>query len=136
MDLLETKEFHISVLGNKTGETFAGKFRTLRRLSHRQELARDRIYRDLLGEQPENASERAKEQAEVLSDIQVCLREVPAWFKEAGMGLDLVDDSILTEVWNQTVKARVEAIQEVQERAKEASDKLKDAVEKGEVAKE
>jgi hypothetical protein len=135
MNLLETTEFRISVTGDKSGETYIGTFKCLRRLSHRQELARDRKYRELLGENPTTASEFAKEKAEIFADLAVCLTDVPVWWKETGYGLDLVDDNVVGAVWSESIKIRVDAIKEVQEKGKASEARLKEMAEKNEVAK-
>jgi hypothetical protein len=135
MNLLESVEFRISVSGEKSGETYVGTFKCLRRLSHRQELTRDVLYRNLLGEKPDSASPRAKEQAELFSDLQVCLTDSPVWWKEAGGGLDLVDDEVVKKIWTETIRIRVEAIKEVQDRAKDADADLKQIAESGELTK-
>lgn len=129
MNLLETVDFHIVVTGDRTGEKWVGNFKAFRRLSHRQELARDRFYRDLLGPNPEGASERAVSQAEIFADLKVTLADTPRWWKDAGEGLDLADDNLIQEVWQQVVKIRLEAFKEVQEKAEEAEKKLKEVVE-------
>lgn len=127
MNLLETTEFRISVTGDKTGESYVGTFSVLRRLSHRMEMARDQIYRDLLGANPQFASERAKEQAEIFADLKVSVIKAPTWWTESGGGQDLCDDNVLQEIWSESIKTRVNAIKEVQERAKEAGAALKEA---------
>lgn len=129
MDLLATHSFRITTTGDSTGQTWLGDFTCLKRLSHRQELTRDRYYRELLGPNPEGASERAKSQAELFSDLKVCLKDTPAWWKESGDGLDLADDNVVREIWQETVKARVEAVAEIKQRAVEAETKLKNPAE-------
>lgn len=84
MKMEDTVEFSINVVGEKTGERWMGKFSCRRRLSHRQELAKDRLYRELLGPNPEGASERAKSQADVMADISACIVKAPNWWTEAG----------------------------------------------------
>lgn len=135
MNLLESVQFRISVVGDKSGETYIGDFSCLRRLSHRTELAKDRYYRELLGPHPETATKRAQSQADIISDLSACLISTPTWWKEAGNGLDLVDDNLLQSVWNETVRIRVDAVNEVQEKAKSADTKLKEMAEKGDLVK-
>lgn len=125
IDLLETREFRVTVTGDKSGETYTGDFSCFRRLSHRQELSRDRVMRELLGEKPDSASERAKSQAEIFADLSVCLKKTPDWWKSSGNGLDLVDDNVLQEIWAKTIEIRLEAINEVKKKGEEAQEKLK-----------
>lgn len=130
MNLKETTKFTISVIGDRTGEKWFGEFTCLRRLSHRSELNKDRIIRDLLGGDPRNASERALSQAEILAECQVSLIDAPSWWREAGNGLDLVDDSVIQAVYENIMKIKIEAIKEIQDKGKEAEDKLKELAEK------
>lgn len=136
MNLLETSSFSISVVGEKSSETYMGTFHCLRRLSHKAELIKDRYFRELLGTDLEHASERAKSQADIVSDLSVCLvKPFPSWWQESENGLLLVDDGVLREIWENTVRIRLEAIKEVQDKAKAAEIKLKEIAESGSLAK-
>ncbi len=129
VNLKDTTSFDISVEGDRTGEKWFGQFSSLKRLSHRQELMRDRIARELLGPIPEGASERAKSQADMFAELQVSLIDAPTWWKEAGMGLDLGDDNIIREVWEKVMAIKVAAVDEIKKKGEAAAEKLKDLAE-------
>lgn len=126
MGNLDTQDFEISIIGDKSGQKWVGKFSAYRRLSHRQELAKDKYQRELIGGDPKFASERTISQAEVIADLKVCIHQAPQWWKEVGEGLDLVDDNVLSSVWSETVRIRLEALQEVQKKAESAEKALKE----------
>lgn len=112
MALDNTEAFSVHLIGDVTGETWTGGFTTKIWLSHRELLRIDQIRRQLLGETPSSPSVRAADTADMLSELQVRLVEAPAFWKDAGNGLDLVDDNLLQEVWakvQQAVARRVEA---------------------------
>jgi len=129
VDLKESVSFDVKITGDRTGEVFYGTFTALRRLTHRQELLRDKVCRELLGSNSEGATERAKSQAEMLGELSVSIIKSPTWWSENGNGLDLADDSVLREVWDQVMKIKIDAVKEVQKKAELAGQKLKDIAE-------
>lgn len=135
INLKESVSFDIKVTGDRTGEIWFGTFGALKRLSHRQELLRDKLRRELLGDLADSATLRAKEQADMIAELQVSLTTVPAWWSSAGNGLDLYDDNILSEVYMKVIEIKVKAIEEVQKKGSDAGDKLKDIAEQGTLAK-
>lgn len=125
MNLLDTKEFRIQLTGDRTGETYFGDFSCFRRLSHRQELARDKHYRELIGPDPQNASERAVSQAEFFADLKVSILKAPQFWNESGGGIDLADDNVIKTVWEEVMKARIEAVKEMEDKGKKAEEELR-----------
>jgi hypothetical protein len=127
-----TQAFHLSVVGDKTGETLKGDFVTTRILSHRQQLLSDRLVREYLGGDPKLASAEAYQRASILADINSALVTFPKFWREAGMGLDLIDDNVVAEVWNAVQKAQVDAVAEIQGKADTDATRLKAKVEETE----
>lgn len=130
MNLKETRKFNISLIGDVSGEKWFGEFESYRRLTHRQQLLKDRLERDLLGANPDNASPTAKMQADMLAEIQVTLINAPEWFKSSSMGLDIVDNNVLIEIYNNVVRIRSEAIEELKQKADKAAEELKELIQK------
>jgi hypothetical protein len=133
MNILATVKFNIHLFGDKSGELFRGDFEAHKRLSHRQELLRDRLYREMLGTNPDFASPRAKDQAEMVAELKVSLVKCPVWFQECDYGLDLIDDSVLRKVWEEVMKIRLDAFNELKEKAQKAEEALKKEVESKDV---
>jgi hypothetical protein len=100
----EAIEFYVEITGENTGETYRGQFQALPRLSLRLELQRDKRRRELLGENPQAAAERAVVWASVLADLSVRLTSWPKWWADLNMGLDLEDESVLAAIQEKITK--------------------------------
>ena len=72
---LDPKEFNINVIGDKTGRSYVGKFKSKLMLSHRETIAVDRIRRDLLGADPANSGAIAGAVAGAIAELSVRLVE-------------------------------------------------------------
>lgn len=118
-------EFTINVIGESTGERWTGTFKARPRLSHRLELAMNQRFRELLGKDPEHASERAITQADVFSQLSAHLTEWPKWWAEMGFGLDLEDDNVVAEIFDNIVRIRKEANEALKKRAEDAQAEIK-----------
>jgi hypothetical protein len=117
-----------NVTGETSGETFSGAFRVLLVLSHAQQLERDRIRRELLGGQAQAAAdERAANQARIFSDLAVRIASAPRFWTESNNGLELVDDSVVKAVYDQTTKLVADHMAEVEKRAEVARKQLEAA---------
>jgi hypothetical protein len=124
MAISESVKFTVTITGETSGETWRGEFAAKPRLSHRDQLARDRIRRELLGPDGTNAVPRAHNQAEIFSQLAVRLTEAPKWWSEAGNGLDLDDDNIVAEVYSQVMRIEQEAFERVKKAAEDAKAEL------------
>jgi len=122
-------EFSVNVKGEVTGEDFKGVFKAVPRLSHRDNLRRDQLRRDLLGGKPEDASPDAMNVSLVFSKIWVHLVEAPSWWKDSGNGVNLLDESPVAAVYDNVARIEREALEAVQKKseavAKEAQEELK-----------
>lgn len=116
--------FSISVKGETTGDDYKGNFSVKTRLSHRDQLNRDRIRRDLLGEDAASASPRAHTQAEVFSQLAVRVTKSPSWWSDNANGLDLMDDAPVKAVYDAALKAEQEALDVLKSQAEDAKESL------------
>jgi hypothetical protein len=123
--MIKDQSFTVSVVGDVSGETFRGEFRAVKFLTHRQQLLLDQKRRELLGANPDSANVRAKNQAEIFAQLFVRLTEAPRWWTESGSGLDLVDDNVMVEVFQATMKVEEETVAEMRKRAEAAKELLK-----------
>ena len=110
-------EFSVSVVGEVTGETFKGVFKAIPRLTHRDNLRRDQLRRDLLGSKPEDASADATNVSAVFSKIWAHVTDVPSWWKDSRNGLDLLDETPVAAVYDNVARIEREAIEAVQAKA-------------------
>lgn len=115
------EKFSVDLEGEISGKTWKGMFSTKIRLSHRDQMRQDELRRDLLGKNPEHASPRAQNAAEVFSFVMTHLVETPQWWSMNGNGLDLEDDNVVGEVYGKIIEIKVKA----QEKLKADADAAK-----------
>lgn len=118
-------EFSVSAVGEVTGESFKGVFKAVPRLTHRDNLRRDQLRRDLLGAKAEEASVDAVNVALVFSKILVHVVEAPSWWKDAGNGTLLLDESPVAAVYDNVIRIEREAVEAIQKKAQAAADEAK-----------
>lgn len=118
-------EFTINVTGEITGDTFRGVFKVKPRLSHRDTLLQDQMRRDLLGPKPGEAGQSAVASALVFSKIWAHLAEAPNWWKDAGNGVDLLDEAPVVAVYDAVQKVEKEAVDAVKKAGEKAAEELK-----------
>lgn len=94
----ETVDFSIDVKGELSGTDYKGFFSCLPRLSHRLTLEKDRKYREILGNDPGNASDSSKMLAIYLADFSVRLTKYPDWFRDSNFGADLEDWDVINTI--------------------------------------
>jgi hypothetical protein len=117
--------FTISSTGDVSGDTYKGVFKVKTRLSHRDQLNRDRIRRDLLGSNPEGVGARAASIAEIFSQLAVRIVDAPSWWTNTDNGMDLSDDNVVAEVYEASIKAEADEVERVRKKGEEAKEALK-----------
>lgn len=103
--LVQPTTITISVVGETTGEEFAGVFKVKPLLTTDEQITRDQVMRDILGSNPQDASPRAKSQAFILAEIRTRSTETPAWWKESGAGALLYDESVVSHIYDKIQEA-------------------------------
>jgi hypothetical protein len=124
----KTSTFSINVVGVTTGEKWTGDFTAKSYLSYRDIMAMDRYRRDLIGDKPENASIRAVNQSEVLSQIFARLTKAPAWWGEHSQGLDCVDDNLIEEIFLAAVKVETDEREAIKKKGEAAQASLRETL--------
>lgn len=128
----EVHEFTIDEYGDVTAERMQGKFSLKLSLTHKEQLRRDELRRLYLGSFNEAApSPRALNQADILSDINIRIdgaKGCPEWWRQADMGLNLKDDSVLRALNEQLEKGLAERAKAVKDALAEARGELKTLV--------
>lgn len=114
----------VKVTGETTGEEFAGTFTVKVILTHGEQIAVDALRRDMLGARPTDATRRAYNQADLLSECQVRILESPSWWSGNGNGMGLFDDNVLREVYNKVVAVEETFKKEIQDRVKAAKEDI------------
>lgn len=125
--------FTIHITGDKTGKTYKADFIASKILSHRQRLYQGELTRQYLGPtNPQHADPYDKERSEYFATINSALvNPVPQFWRENGMGLDLLDDNVIGAVLSGVLKVQADAADALEKASEEASGRLKGAVEKG-----
>ncbi len=118
-------EFTVDVIGDQSGERFAGKFCAKTTLTHREQLRRDELRRMYLGSFAGSApaSPRAENQAMIFAEINIRLsgdKAAPNFWRDSDGGMDLLDDNVIQAVYK-GVQEGIEA------RQKALADAIKDA---------
>jgi hypothetical protein len=122
-------EFSISVVGEVTGETYAGVFKAFPRLSHSKSLLKDQMRRDLLGPKGEEANQEAMNVAVAFSTIWAHLTgETPSWFKDSNRGLDLFDETPIAFLYNKILEMERDANVTLKKQAEDAKKALEATV--------
>lgn len=120
-----TETFLVSVKGEVTGETWAGQFRVKTRLSHRDHLESDRVRRELIGKAGGTPDDGIEAISRIFSQLAVRVVESPAWWTDQGNGLDMADENVALDVYQQAMKAERETIEAVRKAAEGAVAELK-----------
>lgn len=121
--------FEVSVVGETTQEKWTGKFKAKPRLSHWEQIQKDKVRRELLGTDAASASERTIQYADIFSDFaaRISLDHCPPWWNSTRGGLDLADDSVIAEVYTKMLGAIAEFNKPMVEKAEKAKKDLKKA---------
>jgi hypothetical protein len=117
-------EINIEVVGESTGEKFWGVFGFKNRLSHADELRKDKLRKEYLGPNPKDSSTRAQDQAEVFSQLSVRVVKAPGWWVDSQNGLLLSDDSVIAKIFEEALSVEKKALEEIQKKAQEAKQLL------------
>lgn len=124
-----TKTFSIDVYGETTGDHYSESFECNTYLTHKEDLARDRHRRAMLGgADPDNADARAYSIAAMVSQLTQRLVKPPEWLIRSDMGLNLADDNVIGTIWDECSKAEAEQIAKAKERADKARGLLQNPI--------
>lgn len=122
----EPKSFSVSVIGEKTGQQWTGDFSVKTMLSHRDELRRDAIRRELLGPtNPQAADSFTVDATQVFADLSVRILKAPTWWTESGGGLDMHDANVVSEIYKQALAAEQDALNRIKNEAEKAKEELR-----------
>lgn len=116
----------IKCRGSITGEEWSGEFEFWTVLTHRQQMDRDRIRRDFLGARELDAPQRTRSQAEAIADLTVRIFKAPTWWLLSNQGQDLVDDEVITAVYDMVIKAENDFFLEREKKVAAAKGELRE----------
>lgn len=122
--------FSINLKGNETGEQWAGTFRAKKRLSLRDQLNRDKIRRELLGNSGGEPDNRAFSIAAIVAELSVRLTDSPKWWQETNNGLDFADENIFGAIFDGCIQVEKEYKEQQKKLAEEAKGEIKEELNK------
>ena len=122
---MENSKFSISVVGNKTGTQWVGEFTVKPMLSHRDEIRRDRIRRELIGPEFGNPTDHVWNLAVTFSELTVRVVAAPPFWTSNGDGMDLMDTNVVTEVYKKTMEIEASAAAKIKADAEAATAALR-----------
>ena len=116
-----TKTFNINVAGERTQESFFGDFEVKTMPSFQDQLTEDRIRRELVsGPGQIGSSANGATIASVFATLHSRVVKAPTWWTESNQGLDLLDTNVVKAVYDATIKAEEEQVQELKDKAEAA----------------
>lgn len=122
----DTVPFHLHAVGDVTGETWTGDFVLKSRLSMMDRLKLDNYFRFYIGESnPQFASPRVLEIAEVLAQLRVRIVKAPEWWATKGNGQELEDMSPLKALYEAVVDLEKKTDAKNKAKAQQAQDDLR-----------
>lgn len=124
----DTVSYSVNVAGEESGRRFEGTFVVKVKLSHRETLKEDELYRAALGADAAGASGDARAIARAIAYLAVRVTKAPDWWRECNGGLDLEDLDVLAEVNNKAQEAVKKEREAYSKAAAEARGELKKVV--------
>jgi hypothetical protein len=118
-------DFSVDVKGEVTGQSFVGTFSAKTKLSVREQLKQDELYRSILGVDCQNASEDSKKMAHALSYLATRITTAPDWWKQMANGMEVEDVNLIAAVNNSCIAAVEKEYEVLRASASQAEGALK-----------
>lgn len=137
-----TATFDVHITGEPSKMTYMGSFKVKTVMSPLEEIAADKLYRELLGENMLMASDNVKNSAFVLSQLKyriLSYEKAPFWANANRPdipGGHIEDGNVIFEVFNKAIEAQEKYIEQKQKEAKDIEEKLKKAIKTNQIEKE
>jgi hypothetical protein len=125
-----TALFSVSIVGQRTGKPYNGKFTVKTVLSRRENFLADERRRLILGSNSAGAPPSLQGEAFMLGQLFVRLVEAPDWWKNADNGLDLEDENVIGEIYQLTEAEVASSEKELADSAKTSLNKLANSTSK------
>lgn len=122
MDTIKVIEFN--TIGKDTGQPYSGKFKIKTVLSRRDRFSADLRRREILGPNGDGAMPTLQGESFMMGRLFVSIVEGPDWWNNSNSGLDLNDENVISELFEEALQAEREQLESVQKRAEQALEKL------------
>lgn len=129
--------FSVNILGRHSKASYMGQFKVKCLLSPMEEIAADKRYRDLLGNNPHLAQENVRQKAFALAQLEQRIVEMPPFFENDNIpGGHIKDDNVILEVFDMSVEAQQMYIEEKEAELKARQERLTKAIKKKKIEKQ
>ena len=133
-------EFSINICGDNTRNTYMGNFKVKCLTSPYEQLQSDKLYRELLGDNPYYASDVSKNYAFTLSQLKYRIIESPPFWANPDQpnipGGHIKDSNVLSEVLEKAIEARDKFILTKEEEFSKMQERIKNKITNKEIKKE
>jgi hypothetical protein len=89
-------------------------------------IENEAMFRQLLGPRPEIASAEAGFIAQRLADFRSYIVSAPDWWTQSRFGEDLLDENVISDIYDEIVKIRSEFTEDLKNKAAAAKQVLRD----------
>jgi hypothetical protein len=125
MAIKATVDLAIDCKGELSGNQFTGSFVAKTKLSMKESLKQDEIYRSILGANSQDAGDSSKKVAAAISYLMTHVVTSPDWWKAMNLGMDCEDMNLLATI-NNAVQEKIELeYKKLAEEAKASEELLK-----------
>lgn len=125
MSLKNTVDFTVDVKGDLTDKQYTGTFEAKTKLSVRETLKQDEIYRSIVGANSAEASVEAKSMGTAIAYLITHVIKSPDWWRELDNGMKVDEMNLLAEVFQKCQSAIDAEYKKLQEEANVAEVALK-----------
>jgi len=133
----QTATFSVNILGRHSKQSYMGTFRVKCLLSPLEEIAADKRYRDLLGNNSHLAQEHIRQQAFALAQLEQRVLDMPAfWENDNIAGGHIKDDNVLLEILDKAIEAQQKYIEQKDQELLERQNRLTQKIKKKKIEKE
>ena len=116
--------------------TYFGKFIFRCFLTPSQQIAANRDYRSMLGDNPTMAPQHESFLAYCLTQLKFRIIQAPPFWNSSGTGGDLADDNVLSAVLDAAISAEVKFRNQLKKKKEQTLERAKSAAEKVATKKE
>lgn len=123
--MIDVSKISVSVIGERTGQQWVGDFTIKTMLSHRDEIRRDRIRRELLGPEAGDPTDKVWQLAVAFAELSVRVVDAPPFWRSNSDGLDLKDQNVVIEVYKKAIACEEAEVAKIKADGQAASNELR-----------
>jgi hypothetical protein len=133
----QTATFSINVVGKLTKDSYMGTFKVKCLLSPLEEIAADKRYRDLLGDNSHLAQNHIRQQAFALSQLEQRIIDMPPFWENDTLGGGHIKDvNIVLHILDQAIEAQEKYVGVKEKELKDRQKRLTKGIKSKKIEKE